>query len=312
MLFHEIYGTYYDVTAAVLREAVAGTLTAGKLTECVRQRAFSESVLAIPRGLRGEQWRLLRRDMTTSIVEPPTMPLTTLQRRWLKALLLDPRIRLFSPDATGLEDVEPLFTPDMFVWFDRYADGDDYADPGYVERFQVILKALRERCNLYVRFESGRGKDIELVVTPHCLEYSEKDDRFRLAASGYKRDWIINLSRLRACALSDAEALIPPRPEHKAKLTFELINRRNALERVLLHFSHLEKQTERLGEGRYRVTLCYDRQDETEMVIRVLSFGPVLRVTEPERFIALLRRRIDSQMAFATILHGSGAEEDVD
>ena len=82
-------------------------------------------------------------------------------------------------------------------------------------------------------------------------------------------------------------------------VTFELVDRRNALERVLLHFSHLKKETKRLDDCKYLVTLEYDRQDETEMVIRILSFGPVIKVTDPESFISLLRRRIEKQKQFA-------------
>ena len=271
MLFHELYGSYYDVTAAVLREAVSGALTPERLTELVRQKAFSESVLALSPGLRGERWRLLRRDLTTPIQLPPAMPLTTLQKRWLKALLLDPRIRLFEPDTSGLEDVEPLFAPDDIVYFDRYADGDDYADPGYIARFRAILRALRERENLFVRYDGSRGKAMELVLTPHWLEYSEKDDRFRLKASGMKRGWTINLSRLTACApVSRGERAVP------------------------------------------RPGLYYDRQDETELVIRVLAFGPVIRVTEPAHFVQLLKQRIDDQRQLAGFLHGQGGESAVE
>ena len=309
MLFHELYGSYYDAVAAVLREAVAGDLTPRRLTELVQKQAFSESLLTIPRGLQGEKWRLLRRDLTTPIQHPPTMPLTLLQRRWLKALLCDPRIKLFSPDGTGLEDVEPLFTPDMFVAFDRYLDGDDYADPGYVQRFHIILQALRERRGLFVRYDTGRGHPMALSLTPHHLEYSEKDDRFRLAASNARRAWMINLSRITEVALIENFPSTPLRPETPARLTFELTDRRNALERVLLHFSHLQKETEKLEEGRYRVTLCYDRRDETEMVIRILSFGPVIRVIEPESFIALLRKRIQRQATLMGREQGTGNRE---
>ena len=82
-------------------------------------------------------------------------------------------------------------------------------------------------------------------------------------------------------------------------MTFDLEDRRNALERVLLHFSHLEKETMRMDEGMYRVTLKYDRRDEPEMVIRVLSFGSAIRVKEPERFISLIRERIEKQKRLA-------------
>ena len=304
MLFHEIYGSYYDATAAILRQAVAGTLTDRALTALVQKQAFSESLLSIPQGLKEERWQLLHRDLTTPIREAPTMPLTMLQRRWLKALLLDPRIQLFAPDMSGLEDVKPLFTPDMFVYFDRYGDGDDYADAGYISRFQTILHALRGKQDLLVRFVSGWGTQVKITVTPRYLEYSEKDDRFRLVASGFKRDWIINLSRVTDCepALRKMPALL--HPQRPARLTFVLTDTRNALERVLLHFSHLQKETERLDDIHYRVTLCYDKQDETEMVIRVLSFGSMIRVTEPEHFVALLRQRIERQMQFAANMQG--------
>lgn len=304
MLFHEIYGSYYDVTAAVLRRAVEGALTDRDLTEMVQKQAFSESLLAIPCGLKGEQWHLLHRNLTTPIREGPTMPLTLLQKRWLKALLLDARVRLFDPDMSGLEKVEPLFTPDMFVFFDRYADGDDYADAGYISRFRTILRALRGGQNLFVSFETERGRRLEIVVTPHYLEYSEKDDRFRLMASGYRRDWIIRLSRVTVCEPALRQTPMPLRPQPTVTLTFELNDRRNALERVLLHFSHLQKETEKLDDAHYRVTLHYDKRDETEMVIRILSFGPVIRVTEPKRFADLLRQRIEKQMNLAAYLPG--------
>ena len=299
MLFHEIYGSYYDATAAVLREAVKGTLTPGQLRQLVQEKAFSESVLTVPRGLQGEQWRLLRGDLSTPLVQPPTMPLTLLQKRWLKALLLDPRIRLFAPDTAGLEDVEPLFTPDMFVLFDRYADGDDYADPAYAVHFREVIRALREQKDLYLRYESSRKHQMTFVITPHHLEYSEKDDRFRLMASNQKRNWCVNLSGILECAAVGRRSTAPYCPAATAQVTFELLDYRNALERVLLHFSHLEKETERLDDKRYRVTLRYDTRDETELVIRILSFGPVIRVLSPDHFVALVKQRIDRQMALA-------------
>ena len=37
MLFHEIYGTYYQVTAAILRQAARGALTQKHLTEIIKE-----------------------------------------------------------------------------------------------------------------------------------------------------------------------------------------------------------------------------------------------------------------------------------
>lgn len=296
MIFHEIYGSYYRVTAAILREAVRGTLTGAQLNRLVRELGFGESLLTIPDGLRGEKWRLLHRDLTTPLQAEPSMPMTTLEKRWLKALLLDPRIRLFDPDPTGLEDVEPLFTPDMIVYYDRYTDGDDFADPAYIRRFRTILDALRTQQDLFFRTEL-RGRNVEMVLTPRYLEYSEKDDCFRLIASGRWRTRTLRLARIAHCApVERTEERTFPAPVNRS-VTFELTDSRNALERVLLHFSHLEKETKRLDEKHYRVTLQYDAQDETELVIRILSFGPLVRVTEPPEFLALVQERIERQYA---------------
>ena len=138
-----------------------------------------------------------------------------------------------------------------------------------------------------------------MLVKPRFLEYSEKDDRFRLVADGRKRRWTVNLRKITDCALSNTDMDMPVHAPKLESVTFELEDRRNAMRRVLLHFSHLEKETKRLDEHRYRVTLRYDKQDETEMLVRILSFGPVIRVTEPERFIELLRERIARQSLLA-------------
>ena len=87
MLFSEIYGSYFNVVAAVLAEAVKGELTGRRLTELVREKAFADSARTIPAALKDGRWPLLDDDFQTVIRHEPTMPLTTLQRRWLKALL---------------------------------------------------------------------------------------------------------------------------------------------------------------------------------------------------------------------------------
>ena len=295
MLFHEIYGSYYQTVSLILQEAVRGTLTKKSLSGLIKKHAFGESSLNIPSGVTGEQWRLLHQDLTTPLTDEPKMPLTILEKRWLKALLLDPRVRLFTPDSAGFDEIAPLFTPDMFVYYDRYTDGDDYQDETYARNFRNIVTALREKKNLLLEYESRDGSRNKMTVTPQYLEYSEKDDRFRLFARGKYRHWILNLSRIKECSLEAAEKRMPGRTPAEQALRFELTDHRNAMERVLLHFSHLRKKTKRLDEKHYQVTLYYDRQDETEMVIRLLSFGPVIRVTEPERIVQQLRERIERQ-----------------
>ena len=200
MLFSEIYSSYFRTVEAILAEAVQGGLTDQKMTELVREKAFAESVLSIPSNLKDGTWPLLTEDLKTPLAAAPRMPLTLLEKRWLKALLQDPRIRLFSPSEAGLEDVEPLYSPDTFVYFDQYNDGDPFDDPAYIAHFQLILQALREKRKLRITFTGARGKRNTWVFVPYKLEYSVKDDKFRLlTAQTYYGT--VNLGRIERCEL---------------------------------------------------------------------------------------------------------------
>ena len=267
MLFSEVYGVYYTVMTEILSEAIGGSLTDRRITEIVQEKAFGESVLTIPAALKKGTWPLLRTDNQTPIQHRPTMPLTTLQKRWLKTLLLDPRIALFAPNPVGLEDVEPLYPPEVIVRYDRYADGDPFEDADYIERFRLILRALHEHRRLRITFRghhSGRAQTIECA--PDRLEYSAKDDKFRLLTVGVRtKRTVVNLARITALEpLDEYEASAVTEPAGKScRLVFLVRDERNALERVMLHFSHLEKSTVRLGEDLYQVTLSYEQEDET-------------------------------------------------
>ncbi|MDR1766048.1 MAG: WYL domain-containing protein [Lachnospiraceae bacterium] len=385
MLFSEVYSAYFNAVAAIISEALEGGLTAKRMDEIVRKQAFSESVLSIVPALKTGEWALLHpssgisRDgsFQTPIRHKPRMPLTTLQKRWLKAISLDPRIALFkqasqplweSEDArTGathgngitdspgsgedsftkllatLHDVEPLFVPEDFVYFDRYTDGDPFTDAGYIERFHTVVAGMKENRCFYIEYRNRVGRLMRGHFIPHRLEYSAKDDKFRLETAGGWHAAYINLARIEVCELTDRRFM--PRPKEKgtpdptgatpahcraetpvgetpdptgatpahsggivpavpapippkrrmAQVRFTLKNERNALDRVMLHFSDCRKETRRPGDGMYDVELWYETQDETEILIRILSFGPLVQVVSPDSFITLIKKRLAMQ-----------------
>ena len=301
MLFNEIYSSYFNVVADVLAKACEGELSQADINKIIAEKAFGESALNIPSALKNQEWKLLTKDLETPLLSKPTMPLTTLQKQWLKALTKDPRIKLFNPSFEGLEGVEPLYEQHTLVYFDRYGDGDDFENVTYVENFTLILQAFREHRKISVKFKAHRGQEMHRVCIPYKLEYSSKDDKFRLIGIIESRSKgnsiIVNLSRLKSVKLLGqyrAEEYIPPVPRTR-ELTIELTDERSCLERFMLHFSHLEKEAERLDELHYRIKLKYDIDDETEMLIRILSFGPRVKVIAPESFIKLIKERLEKQ-----------------
>ena len=96
MLFHEIYGCYYNAVAEILHQAVNGELTEKGMQKIVTEKAFSESFLTVVPSLKDEKWQLLKKDLSTPIKHEPSIPLTDLQKRWLKAISLDPRVKLIA------------------------------------------------------------------------------------------------------------------------------------------------------------------------------------------------------------------------
>lgn len=301
MLFSEIYGSYYNVVAKVLEKAVQGDLTEKDINDIVLEKAFGESILNIPNALKSESWKLINGDMETPLLEVPSMPLTLLQKQWLRALLDDPRIKLFHPSVDGLEDVEPLYTQEMIEYFDRYSDGDDFENPEYIENFRCVLEALKTKRKLRIRFKGHRGKRLHWICIPYRLEYSSKDDKFRLIGISQvgtaRNSVIINLGRVKNCKLLDeyTDENYDAYEYNMKTLVVHIADERNALERVMLHFSHLEKEAEKLDDKHYRITLKYDKDDETEILIRILSFGPMIKVISPDSFIKQLKNRINKQ-----------------
>ncbi|MDE5670961.1 MAG: WYL domain-containing protein [Eubacterium sp.] len=297
MLFSEIYSSYFNVVAKVLEEAVNGSLTEKRINDIIMEKAFSESILSIPNALKNGDWKLLDDKLETPIKHTPEMPLTLLQKQWLKAIMNDKRIKLFSPSIKGLEDIESLYEQDTIVYFDRYTDGDDFENPEYIKIFQTILEALHKNRKIKIRYTGKQWKEKEFFCSPVKLEYSSKNDKFRLKAIAFGKLFILNLSKISSCELLNFEIDkdVNKYTEERQTLILYLYDKRNALERVMLSFSNLEKEAERIDDYTYKITMKYDKDDETEILIRVLSFGPMIRVISPESFISQLKNRIEKQ-----------------
>ncbi|MBR2411260.1 MAG: WYL domain-containing protein [Clostridia bacterium] len=293
MLFSEIYSAYYNAVAGIISLVLDGRADEKGIKEIVDEKAFSESFLTVLPALKSGRWQLIKPDMTTALSRTPSMPLTNIEKAWLKAVSLDPRIRLFDIDFSFLGETEPFFTPDDFVIYDKYSDGDDYESEQYKAVFRTILCAFKEEKMLLIEYEKVSGKRMTVRSFPKSLEYSEKDDKFRLAASG---GLYINVGRIRSCKITDGK-----KPEDTGNdniryktVTLKVSERRNTLERCLLHFAHFEKTAEKTEEG-YILNIKYRTEDETEMVMRVLSFGPLVEAVAPDSFRNLIIKRLKRQ-----------------
>lgn len=296
MIFSELYSVYYNAVAKIIEAAFDPEATERDLQQCVVEEAFSESVLTILPALKSGRWPLLHENLSPALLHKPTMPLTILEKRWLKAIADDPRVKLFGIDFPELDDIEPLFTKDDYKVYDRYGDGDPFEDETYIKHFRLILSAIRNNRAVRIAMINRHGKEIWAHFYPERFEYSVKDDKIRIIVTGCKFRQF-NLGRVVSCDFCgdyNSERK-KPKVEQLRELTLLITDERNALERAMLHFAHFEKQAERTDDGKYILRLKYYESDETEIVIRVLSFGPYIKVLEPQSFVNLIKERLISQ-----------------
>lgn len=317
-IFSEIYSSYYNVIAQILNASLKNPLSKSDISEIINSNAFSESSFyIIPKLINGE-WNLLDETddgkFLSKFTESLKRPMTTLEKRWLKSLLYDKRIHLFLQNEQiqlmeeSLKDVQPLFDVNDFYCYDNYSDGDDYEDETYINNFRILLKAQNNKKPINIVFESSKGKLFNGNYIPYKLEYSCKDDKFRVHVlkiiSGRIVDTaVINIARITSVQPSKITSLpainyekVVEKYINKLEVVLQISKERNAVERCMLHFANFEKHTEYdESSDNYMCHIYYNKCDETELLIHILSFGPVIKVLGPYGFLKLVRERIKKQ-----------------
>ncbi len=318
-IFTEINSAYYKAAEAVLSlQAEQGEpVTEKKITELIAKHAFKDSGLFIPEKLipkddKPSGWGLLRADnagnggnagnagkggFVSVLRHKPRQFLTAIQKSWLRAKLSDPKMGLFLSDkqtaelSDFLKDTPPLYDDKLFRRFDIFSDGDNFADQSYRKIFGLLLTALENKQYITVEYLSGKGGNATVSIVPIAVEYSAKNDKFRIHAVKQNGSGIVmNVGRIVAAELTKETAQsLPTHDEYfsrrrcAAPAVVEIKPERNGLERFMLEFASYEKESALDPEtGLCRARIWYDKNDETELLIMLLSFGPVIEIISPK------------------------------
>ena len=325
-IFSEIYGTYFRIAAKLMENEATDEKT---VRDTVMRDGFRDSVLFLPQKLipSGEDWGLFRRENDKTLrritKKAPVKVLTKLQKMWLKAKLSDPRIRLFMEEDTieqlqqSLADVKPLYRHEHFRLTDRFADHDDYSDEKYISNFRTALDAVKNQRIVDIHFQTGRGKRASGRFVLLKIEFSPKNGKFRAYCYLLRNDNIhssglINIGRIESITDTGRVFRTPVSMDDyfssrkcKEPAVIRVTNERNGVERFMLEFASFEKHSVRdLEKNEYTVELWYDEQDETEVLIMLLSFGPVIEILGPEKLRSQARERLEKQYE---LLYGNNA-----
>ena len=134
-----------------------------------------------------------------------------------------------------------------------------------------------------------------MICAPAWVEYSRRDDIFRIWYVQHKTEKImkINLPRITALTVLDGsryhldreKKLLEERyQDTMTKIKVEFYQgKRNLPDRILTEFSLWKKkciydpQTEK-----YTMTLYYSTEDEKEILVRLLGYGPYIKILASE------------------------------
>jgi predicted DNA-binding transcriptional regulator YafY len=82
----------------------------------------------------------------------------------------------------------------------------------------------------------------------------------------------------------------------KEPVRITILPERNAVERFMMEFADCQKKTEYDKiSGVCKAALYFDTKNETEILIKLLSFGPVIKIDAPQSFINLFEKRLENQ-----------------
>lgn len=321
-LFSEIHNCYFQVIKSVINKKQL--ISEQELTFQIQKNCFEESILYLLPKLTEEGWGFYQKQDGVFCSKLSTdfyVPLTNLQKSYLKGILTDDKIQLFLSDEeiadinAAFADIEPLYTPEDFYYFDRFSDKDDYEAPDYRKHFQALMAAIQNHEYLDILYESRPQHQTHHIYLPCRLEYSIKNDRFRLLAVDSRlqrtpKVETLNLNRIKAITPTNETAKHMPniskilqRSYYREPVRIIIKNQRNALERAMLQFANYEKSTRKIDNDTYECLIYYNKKMETELLIEILSFGPMIEVVGNDTFLRLIKERLIGQKKLLTTIY---------
>lgn len=308
-VFSEIFSCYYKAITEIVNRA---PLTEREIKEIIKENCFDETAFHLLPKIEnlpfiekkdGRYYSLLKHKIR--------LPLTTIEKEWAKAITEDERFPLFAEnfDNRILDSVSPLYEQSMFRHYDKFTDGDPFTDKIYQNHFRQINAAMETKSVIKITY---RGPKQNKISTGHFLplrfEYSPQDDKFRcftaaISKGGRPTSVYLNLQRI--IDVGPSWRTVTKMPDTETSLTkmdcdepiqVEVYDKRNSIERFMVEFSTYKKRSEFDGKTSICTSKIYYRKiDETEILIKLLSFGPALKVLGPKDFKKQFVARIEKQ-----------------
>lgn len=293
-LFSEVNSLYYQLMTNVLQVE-----TLKQQQQLLDQNGFKETPFEMLDYLKDDEdsWHLLKNHRSILKNPPQPLPLTKLEKAWLAAIQQESKFSCLG-ESFDLEESEPLFDWQDYQYFDQFVSEDRF-DEDYGTTLQQLLMSIQKKELLTLTYQTvKKGLPAVHLFLALKLEYSAKNNKFRVIGKRkVGNSW--KQVTFNCCDIQKVEIANESFPvdvmrvnSPLCQIVCELKDQRGALERATFHFSNYRKLLECVDDQLYRITLFYEKKDETELLINVLSFGARLKVIEPTSFVELIKQRL--------------------
>lgn len=245
------------------------------------------------------------------------LPLTRLEIRWLKTILDDPQIKCFLSEKESntvkelldqkYPDIEKL-PMDKIIFYDRHSVFPEIKD-AEGRWIPLITKAIYKEELLDLSYTTRSGSELFGKFKPIVLEFSKRNDKFQACFQSCRnnRFYYINIAQINNITMSherfdyyEALGLYERyRKENERSVKIEFYNIRNRTDRLLTEFSPWKKYcTYNADTGVYSLEIFYQKTDEAELIVRLMSHGAGIHFVDknhniPREILARLQRQRD-------------------
>lgn len=330
-LFHEIYSETFRDFGKALYYVISSAKSNNNSNDLVNKFILKQNNNIIPK------FSIPDGVAITTIYD--LIPLTEVEIQWLQNILnhnlakaflsskeIDciksclPKMNWFDIyDSTVVELYEQHSDDTLEQYYDNITEHEyddscnSYDNPNFGIVIRKVMQAICDKRVVRIQYKSQYDAVSSYEFVPYCIEYSKRDNRFRIKAvvRNIKSKKMIKVRTFNADGISKITLTNEIISENVIKEKVNIYNSRDGekktlivffsdinADQILTEFSCYEKSCIRWGNGRFRMELTYYNEDYAEIVIRLLGYGSLITVwsDDNDNVVTQLKERYQEQV----------------
>ncbi len=309
-MYHEIYGKYYQIIHNLLNSKPQ---TEKEINDYIRSQGFDESFLYLNAQMLVDEYHLFVKKgdlfypLTNSKIP---LFLTNEQKNWLNTMLFDEKVKLFlSDERRNYYQKEfagnVLYDDKTYQYLFQDVDKDEIT-PKMSNVLRFVKNAIMQEMDINLTFISSKNYYTHKKVAPYKIEYSMQDQKMRLIAVEYRNGEPKRIIRIKLASIVGYRMVERvKRIDFKYYLQEEVLKEPliievypilNGIERVFIELSNYKREAFYDKERNLSIMkIYYEKVDEMDLVLKMLSFGKVVKILSDGFIKEEVLRRINKQ-----------------